>query len=160
MEEPETRCANHPDRPTRVSCSTCAKPICHECMVYAPVGIKCRECAKLAKTALRKGKPAQFTGAALYGFGAALVGFVALQLVSAAVPFAGFFGFLIYGGYGYFVGEAVARGAKGNRGTPFMIIAGVCAALGLTPVLLTGNLFALLFVAIAVMVAASRLKGV
>ncbi|MFN8222533.1 MAG: rhomboid family intramembrane serine protease [Gaiellales bacterium] len=44
MSEVETpHCYRHPGRETRVSCSECGRPICEECMVYAPVGIKCPE---------------------------------------------------------------------------------------------------------------------
>lgn len=34
-------CYRHPGRETLVSCSECGRPICEECMTYAPVGIKC-----------------------------------------------------------------------------------------------------------------------
>jgi membrane associated rhomboid family serine protease len=34
-------CYRHPDRETLVSCSDCGRPICEECMTFAPVGIKC-----------------------------------------------------------------------------------------------------------------------
>jgi len=38
-------CYRHSDRPTRISCSECGKPICPDCTVDAAVGQKCRECA-------------------------------------------------------------------------------------------------------------------
>jgi membrane associated rhomboid family serine protease len=38
-------CYRHPGRETAVSCSSCGRPICTDCMVYAAVGIKCPECA-------------------------------------------------------------------------------------------------------------------
>lgn len=37
----ERPCYRHPDRLTAVSCSDCGRPICPDCMVFAPVGIKC-----------------------------------------------------------------------------------------------------------------------
>lgn len=39
-------CYRHPDRETGVSCSNCGRPICHECMIPAPVGFHCPECVK------------------------------------------------------------------------------------------------------------------
>jgi membrane associated rhomboid family serine protease len=39
-------CYRHPDRETRVSCSSCGKPICPECMTPTPVGMRCPECAR------------------------------------------------------------------------------------------------------------------
>ena len=37
-------CYRHPQRETGVSCSNCGRPICHECMIDAPVGFRCPEC--------------------------------------------------------------------------------------------------------------------
>jgi len=39
-------CYRHHDRETGVSCSNCERPICHECMIPAPVGFRCPECVK------------------------------------------------------------------------------------------------------------------
>ena len=42
-------CYRHPDRETLLSCSQCERPICTSCMVPAPVGIRCPECAGTAR---------------------------------------------------------------------------------------------------------------
>lgn len=39
-------CYRHPQRETGVSCSNCGRPICHECMIPAPVGFRCPECVR------------------------------------------------------------------------------------------------------------------
>jgi len=39
-------CYRHPQRETGVSCSNCGRPICHECMIEAPVGFRCPACVK------------------------------------------------------------------------------------------------------------------
>lgn len=39
----ERPCYRHPNRMTAVSCSECGRPICPDCMVFGPVGIKCPE---------------------------------------------------------------------------------------------------------------------
>lgn len=39
-------CYRHPQRETGVSCSNCGRPICHECMISAPVGFRCPECVR------------------------------------------------------------------------------------------------------------------
>ena len=39
-------CYRHPDRPTRLACSTCGRPICVECSRDAAVGQKCPDCAR------------------------------------------------------------------------------------------------------------------
>jgi membrane associated rhomboid family serine protease len=46
-------CYRHPDRETMVSCSECGRPICPDCMVFAPVGIRCPEHAGQAQGAAR-----------------------------------------------------------------------------------------------------------
>ena len=39
-------CFWHTDVETGLSCSRCGKNICAQCLVQAPVGIRCRECGK------------------------------------------------------------------------------------------------------------------
>jgi membrane associated rhomboid family serine protease len=39
-------CYRHPDRGTRVSCSSCGRPICPDCMTPTPVGMRCPECMR------------------------------------------------------------------------------------------------------------------
>src|SRR5688572_30959115 len=48
----EQTCYRHPDRETGVSCSSCGRPICTDCMIPTPVGMRCPECAK-QKTKVR-----------------------------------------------------------------------------------------------------------
>jgi membrane associated rhomboid family serine protease len=39
-------CYRHPTRETGVSCSSCGRPICPECMTTTPVGMRCPECSR------------------------------------------------------------------------------------------------------------------
>ncbi len=39
-------CYRHPDRETGVSCSSCGRPICPDCMTPTPVGMPLPECAR------------------------------------------------------------------------------------------------------------------
>lgn len=41
----EATCYRHPSRETRVSCSSCGRPICPDCMNQSPVGMRCPECS-------------------------------------------------------------------------------------------------------------------
>jgi membrane associated rhomboid family serine protease len=43
------RCYRHPDRETGVSCSECGRGICPDCMVFAPVGIRCPDHASTTR---------------------------------------------------------------------------------------------------------------
>jgi membrane associated rhomboid family serine protease len=56
----ETTCYRHPGRETRVSCSSCGRPICTDCMTPSPVGMRCPECAR--QTTKVKGMPATRAG--------------------------------------------------------------------------------------------------
>jgi membrane associated rhomboid family serine protease len=40
-------CYRHPDRETGLSCSECGRPICTDCVTFAPVGLRCPEHAAL-----------------------------------------------------------------------------------------------------------------
>ncbi len=59
---PQT-CYRHPGRETAVSCSNCERPICPDCMIDTPVGMRCPECtgrptgARRAVAAMRSGTP-------------------------------------------------------------------------------------------------------
>ena len=46
-------CYRHPDRETGVSCSSCGRPICPDCMTPTPVGMRCPECASQSTKVVR-----------------------------------------------------------------------------------------------------------
>lgn len=54
-------CYRHPDRETRVSCSSCGRPICPDCMTPTPVGMRCPECMQQRTRVVRNptGTPGQ-----------------------------------------------------------------------------------------------------
>src|ERR1700756_3474525 len=39
-------CYRHSSRETGVSCSSCGRPICPDCMTPTPVGMRCPECSR------------------------------------------------------------------------------------------------------------------
>ncbi len=46
-------CYRHPSRETGVSCSSCGRPICPDCMTSTPVGMRCPECSKQRTKVMR-----------------------------------------------------------------------------------------------------------
>ncbi|HEX3737766.1 MAG TPA: rhomboid family intramembrane serine protease [Solirubrobacterales bacterium] len=58
---PQT-CYRHPGRETAVSCSSCGRPICPDCMTPTPVGMRCPECANQRTRVVRNptGTPSGF----------------------------------------------------------------------------------------------------
>ncbi|HZD60005.1 MAG TPA: hypothetical protein VE439_06080 [Anaerolineae bacterium] len=99
---------------------------------------------------LRQGRPSQYIGAAAAGLAASIIGGLILSLT--------FRGFLVSFILGFLIGEAVRRGARGNRGPIFMAIAGISAFTGLIIVRLELNPMSLLFSIITAGVAAYRLS--
>ena len=111
----ELRCDYHPNRPTMVRCSNCGRPLCPDCMVYAAVGIKCRDCARMPRSSrvtLTANRWVRAIGAGL-GAGTA-VGFAYYYLLSSVGFF--FFAFFVAAGIGYLVGEAVVRASGHYHG--------------------------------------------
>jgi hypothetical protein len=102
-------CANHPKVETGVSCSNCGKPICPDCMVPAPVGIKCRDCARQPRSARVTLRPDKAVRAAAVAFGAGTAMGVVLAFAGGAGL--GFFTFILAYGVGILAGRATLRGA-------------------------------------------------
>ena len=114
QEEAAPRCANHPSVETLVSCSNCGKPICPDCMVHAPVGVKCRDCARMPRSALVRLKPEKAATAVAAAAGAAARMGVALAALNGTGF--GFFGFLVAFGVGAVMAEVVTRTSGYYRG--------------------------------------------
>jgi hypothetical protein len=135
------RCYRHPDRETRVSCATCGRPICTECMIPTEVGIKCPEDARLPRGA-RAGvmKADQIAKSFLAGVAVALLGAL---LVYFVLPQIGFGRLILSGLAGYVAGLFIHRAGGRNGGPLAMTISGVAVALAFAPALvqpmLNGN---------------------
>jgi hypothetical protein len=118
----EQPCANHPGRMTMVTCSACGKPLCPDCMVFAAVGVKCRECARMPRASRVTLKSHRLLAAAAAGLGAGTaVGFAYYYILGAGGFF--FLIFFIAAGIGWLVGEAVIRASGHYRGVKTAAIA-------------------------------------
>ena len=140
------RCYRHPDRETKVSCATCGRPICTECMTPTEVGIKCPEDARLPRGA-RAGvmKSNQIVRSLLAGVGVALLGvpvvFAILQIPAGRL--------IISALAGYLAGTFVYRAGGRNGGPLSMAVSGVSVFVAYAPwmaqPLLNGNMPLFLF---------------
>lgn len=130
----ELPCANHSDRLTMVRCSNCGKPICPDCMVFSPVGVKCRECAKLPRSALVTLRPERAAKAVAAGLGAGTLAGLIYTFLLGGIPFLGFF---IAIGIGAALGEAVLRasGYYHGRETALIAVASTLWAFLVVPIL-------------------------
>jgi thiol:disulfide interchange protein len=113
------QCVRHPKVETYVQCGRCDQPICPDCMVPGPVGVRCRACSRRNEDQLLKGTPRQYALALVFGIGSGL----ALGGLPHMIPWLGIIS-------GYLVGEATLRGGGRKRGLVMQAIAGLAAALG------------------------------
>ncbi|MBE0428780.1 MAG: hypothetical protein IBX61_02790 [Thermoleophilia bacterium] len=127
-------CKNHPSAETRVTCSNCGDPICPDCMIFAPVGAKCPDCARMPKSALVRVKPERLLLTAVAGLGAATLGGL---LFGQLLSFVSFFTIIIAFGLGLGIGEAVSWASGRFHGSRLAAWAAACAALSIlfTPLL-------------------------
>ncbi len=161
------QCATHPGVETELACSRCGKPICPRCLVYTPVGARCRECAHLrriptydvAARYLLRGIAAAIGGGILGG----ILWYLLLpRRVSGVAYFALFFAI----GLGYAIGETVSWASNRKRGAMLQGTAacGIVIAYLLRNVLqgsgllAANDLFGYVTVGLAIVVAIGRLR--
>ena len=166
------QCAAHPSVETELACGKCGKPICPRCLYHTPVGARCRECANIRRLPTYQISAAYL----LRGAAAAMVaGAVLGGLWGVVVPFRTFFFFALLVGFGvgYGVGEAVSLAANRKVGPPlqalaavgvivaYLVRSGILASawkgIGIGDVL-TGDIFSLVAVVVAVVVAMGRVR--
>lgn len=108
-------CARHPKTQTRLRCSRCGTPICPQCAVRTPVGLRCPDCAGV------RGLPTYSTpGSSLAkAVGVGLVCAVVFALLFAWIPEWNFYLSLALG---FGVAESMARAAQNKRGADLQIV--------------------------------------
>jgi hypothetical protein len=133
-------CYRHPKRETRVSCATCGRPICTECMVATDVGIKCPDDARLPRGA-RAGvmKTDQVVRSFLAGVAVVVAG-IPVAYVLFLLPLT----WLLSAAAGYGAGTLINR-AGGRNGGPLAITISLVATavpflVMLAPGLMAGDL--------------------
>jgi len=171
-EDEPLHCTWHPERETLLRCNRCGRPMCTECAVRHPVGLRCKECVRETRSPVYDVRPESLAVALAAGTAVSLLaGFI--------VPMFGFWSILIAPVAGGFVAEAIERSVPRQRGRPMQVAAAVSVVLGLllaqglTPVLLRGappvafvvlaigalfNLFNLIYLALAIGTAVRRLR--
>ena len=120
------RCATHPNVETVLACASCGKPICPDCMVETPVGMKCQDCGRAPVPAIYRLTPWQLA----MGMTVA----VALGALAAALALVVRLGlFVIFLGplAGGLIGEAASRAAGWKRGPTMAAAAAAACGVGL-----------------------------
>ena len=120
-------CFWHPEIETGLSCSRCGKQICAQCLVQAPVGIRCRECGKAQPMPTYDVRPANYTRAIGVALGLMVVGAPLWVVLNYALFYMGAFGSvsgLVGTAFGYAVGELVSLAVNRKRSILLAMIAG------------------------------------
>jgi len=169
-QENVTYCATHPNVETYLRCGRCDTPICPKCLVQTPVGARCRQCAHVQKLPLFSVSPTYYARAVGAALGLALAAAAVYAMILITVPITSFLALM---GIGYLIGEGVSRSVNRKRGRALQAIAGLSVLLGfvlsgsvlgllfageLVFVLPRVNIYALIGLAIGVLLATSRLK--
>jgi len=177
-------CVNHPDRETLLRCNKCGKPICPECAIRHPVGLRCRECAQLRRIPTYDLSPKHYALALAAGLPSAILGVILggifSRFLSYSIPFiGGFLPWLIAFGVGLLVAEAIGRATGYKRGVGLQVVAAICLVFGYfignpllllaTSYLLVGkiavapfwawlNLYTIVYLLLAILAAVGRLR--
>lgn len=120
-----TYCANHKSTETALRCGKCEKPICGRCVIFTPVGTRCRECARLTRIPTYNVGVAYITRGVAAGMAAALgVGVLGGYLLRTGVlPVPYLLGPLVLAGIGYVAAEAVSLATNRKRGPALRVVA-------------------------------------
>lgn len=160
-------CFRHPQVETRLSCSKCGTLICPQCLVHAPVGVRCPDCAQV------RGLPtfelgiatlvrAVGTGVVLAGVTGLLWGLIFFDLFR--IPFLPWIAVV---GIGYVNGEGISYSVNRKRGRYLQYIAGASVVMSyvvaglvspLVFVFTFPSLFFLMMLGVGAYVAASRVR--
>lgn len=165
-EETTPRCHWHPEVETRLSCSRCQKHICTQCVIQAPVGIRCRDCGRAAPMPTYDVRPTYYARAIAAAAAAAVGGGLLWWLLNLTlnslfgrVPLLHFVGALAVG---YAAGNLISLSVNGKRGAGLALIAGGSVAIAfLISSRLTGpsfDLMGLLLLVLGVFIAVQRVR--
>lgn len=158
-------CYIHPDRETGLRCTQCERPICAECMVRAPVGQLCPECARARRPRNYQVSAGNLAVAGLIGIvGSFIANFVAAQFLFMLGFFAFFLAFILAPMVGELFVRLLDRVTHGKRGKEMQVTVGIGIALGAAPLLLltllAGGfpLLSLFFIIMMMMTVIARLR--
>ena len=151
-----TYCVRHPTTGTNLTCGRCGEAVCPRCLVHAPGGLRCPDCAQskpiptfdVSTTFIVRGLGA--------GIGIALVGsiiasyLIRLMIFNELPPRITIVGAAaLVAALGYLVGEGISLAVNRKRGKRLKIIAGASMFVAITVItvltqITTSNIMVLL----------------
>ena len=126
-----TYCRRHKDVETSVSCARCGDPICPSCMVHAPVGVRCLDCARTRPLPTFDVTTPFLLRAVGAGVAVAIFGGAAISGIIwfFPIPYAPT---ILIAAMGYGIGEAISFATNRKRGMRLKLVSGVCMLVGFT----------------------------
>ncbi|HMO57830.1 MAG TPA: hypothetical protein PKA05_13765 [Roseiflexaceae bacterium] len=155
----EEHCYIHPDRETGLRCTQCNRLICAECAQLSAVGQLCPECRRVRRPVNYQVEPEHWLLGGAVAFGVALGCAILVGLLLGLIGFFGIFLSLIIGPIiSDLIVRAVDRVTRAKRGRSMQVAVGVAIAAGTLPLALMLTPFLLLYMAITIGAAATRLR--
>jgi hypothetical protein len=125
-------CANHPDRETLLRCNRCDKPICYECSVRTPVGMRCPECVRQQQDKYYNAAPfdVPIAGAVALTLGT-VVGALAYAFLGAIGWFSFIIAFIAGPAAGGGIAEVIRRLLQKRRARGMKVTATIACIVGI-----------------------------
>jgi len=118
----QTYCARHNETPTNLRCSRCGTPICPQCLVHSPVGVRCPDCGKGVRLPIYDVPVVYIIRAVAAALVIGVAGGLAFALLIRPLAF-GFLYLAAMAGLGYGAAEGVSAAAARKRGRTIQIVA-------------------------------------
>lgn len=135
-------CARHPKNETSIRCGRCEDAICPDCLVHSPVGMRCRDCARVnVVPTYDVPMPYMLRGIGA-GVGMALALGVAFYFVAPVIfrlvfldigilnTILPFFYVAVMAAIGFVIGEAVSLSTNRKRGLKLKLISAASVFVG------------------------------
>lgn len=119
----QVACTYHPKVETGLRCTRCGKPICPQCAVRSPVGLRCPDCAGVRSMPSIK-TPGSHLLKAIGG------GMLVALLVAVIWRFIPGWGFYLSLAMGFGVVETIAKLTRNKRGTDLQLLAMAVITIG------------------------------
>ena len=117
-------CIDHPHRETVLRCNNCGAPVCTDCVLRTPVGLRCKECIKAQQATFYNALWRDYPLAALV----ALALSVPAAIVTSLIGW--WFALIVSPFAGGLIGGAVHWAIGRRRGQYIWVIVAVCIVLG------------------------------
>ena len=164
-EQVSLTCYWHPEIETGLSCSRCGKKICAQCLVQAPVGIRCRDCGKAQPMPTYDVRPANYTLGIGVALGLMILGAPLWVVLDRLLQVFGAYGSvsgMLAVVFGYAVGQLISLAVNRKRSSKLALIgSAVVVATYLISRLFSPYLFGIwdvMFVGIGAYLAWQRLR--